>query len=319
MKVSVIVATKNRAYALAPCLNSIGAALTKAKPLEAELIVVDNGSTDDTQTVLTAWASANPGYLVALREPRPGKSCALNRALQFARGELLAFLDDDCRAHPEYVNDLLRHDANDHDELVLRGGRIELGDQTDLPLTINTTPTRVRWSRASNSARHQAIWGKINGCNMAMRRGVIELIGGFDEDFGPGSKMGSGDDTEFMFRAYTAGVPIEYVPDMAVSHYHGRKNTEDGFKLWRSYAIGNGGIIVKFIFEHFNLSRPLWWDLKNAVTELRTGTNKFDPETNVFSYVDKVHYQIRGILRYIFMRRKGIPAMNSAAERTSSA
>jgi len=51
----------------------------------------------------------------------------------------------------DYVNDLLRHDAGDA-EPVLRGGRIELGDPTDLPLTIRTTPDRIRWNRRENSA-----------------------------------------------------------------------------------------------------------------------------------------------------------------------
>src|ERR1700741_1293949 len=75
---------------------------------------------------------ANTIPLQLLSEPRAGKARALNRALRAARGELLAFTDDDCRLHPQHVNDLLRYDANDTN-LVLRGGRTELGDPTDLP------------------------------------------------------------------------------------------------------------------------------------------------------------------------------------------
>jgi len=74
-----------------------------------------------------------------------------NVALRAAQGEILAFTDDDCRLSKDYVNDLLRHDAGDA-EPVLRGGRIELGDPTDLPLTIRTTPDRIRWNRRENSA-----------------------------------------------------------------------------------------------------------------------------------------------------------------------
>jgi glycosyltransferase involved in cell wall biosynthesis len=96
-----------------------------------------------------------------LLEPKRGLSRAHNRALRAAQGELLAFTDDDCRLSKDYVNDLLRHDAADT-ELVLRGGRIELGDPTDLPLTIKTTPDRIRWHRRMNSARHQSIPGQIN-------------------------------------------------------------------------------------------------------------------------------------------------------------
>jgi GT2 family glycosyltransferase len=112
--------------------------------------------------------------------------------------------------HPEYVNDLLRYDSSDTDP-VLRGGRIEIGDPTDLPLTTNTSPTRIRWSRSINSARRENFAGKINGCNMTMRRVLIERVGLFDEQFGPGSRF-AGEDTDYIYRAYLDRATLEYVP-----------------------------------------------------------------------------------------------------------
>jgi GT2 family glycosyltransferase len=156
-------------------------------------------------------------------------------AVRVSKGDLLAFTDDDCRLHPEYVNHLLRHDAADT-ELVLRGGRIELGDPTDLPYTINTSPTPKRWHISVNSTRHDCIAGELNGCNMAMRRALVERLGPFDENFGPGSRMGSGDDAEYFFRAYAARVILEYVPDMVVFHHHGRKTAKDHFSIDKERA-----------------------------------------------------------------------------------
>jgi hypothetical protein len=184
--------------------------------------------------------------------------------------------------HPDYFNDALRHDAGDAD-LVLRGGRIELGDPTDLPFTINTVPTRERWSLATNSARHDRIAGQINGCNMTMRRALVERLGLFDEDFGPGTPIGSGDDTEYLFRAYLAGITLEHVPDMTVLHYHGRKTAASGFALWRKYQIGGGAIGLKYFLKHPNLCRPTYWDIKNALREFVTGTNTFLPEAGFFA------------------------------------
>ena len=185
MKLSVIVATRNRAYAIPACLNSIQATILNAAPVEAEIVVVDNGSTDETPTIIEAWASACPIPVQLLFEPQAGLSRARNRALCAARADLLAFTDDDCWLSKDYVSQLLSYDAADTD-LVLRGGRVELGDPTDLPLTTNTTSTLMRWSRKNNSARGDRLSGHISGCNMTMRRALVEQIGLFDEGLGAG-------------------------------------------------------------------------------------------------------------------------------------
>ena len=212
---------------------------------------------------------------------------------------MLAFTDDDCRLHADYVNDLMRHDAADTG-LVLRGGRIELGDPTDLPLTINRSTQRQHWSRAENSLRHKPLGGKINGCNMALRRALVERIGPFDEDFGPGSSIGTGDDTDYLYRAYLAGATLEYVHDMVVFHHHGRKTSAHGTALMRRYMTGAGAFCVKYFFKHPNLCRERYWDIKDAVREIITGTNTFLPDIG-FSHKDKVACTVRGAVKYLFM------------------
>jgi glycosyltransferase involved in cell wall biosynthesis len=292
VKLSVIVVTKNGAQRVVPCLDSIAAALNRAAPLDAEILVVDNGSTDDTSILIRKWAKASAIPAVAMLEPRPGRSRARNLAVRVSKGDLLAFTDDDCRLHPEYVNDLLRHDAADT-ELVLRGGRIELGDPSDLPYTINTSPTPKRWHISLNSTRHDCIAGELNGCNMAMRRALVERLGPFDENFGPGSRMGSGDDAEYFFRAYAASVTLEYVPDMVVLHHHGRKTAAEGRALFRRYSIGWGAVHAKYLFRHYSFYREKYDDLR----ELMAGNNAFLADIG-FSRTDKLMCEARGALRY---------------------
>jgi GT2 family glycosyltransferase len=255
MKLSIIIATRNRAHAIEGCLDSIPPALVKAGPVDAEIVVVDNGSTDDTAQIVTQWAARSPYPVRVLSEPKPGLSRAHNRALLAAQGELLAFTDDDCRLTANYVADLLRHHAGDS-EPVLRGGRIELGDPADLPLTIKITPEPMQWSSRLNSARHQPITGQINGCNMTMPRAIVEKLGPFDERFGPGGVISSGGDSDYLFRAYLAGFTLAYVPDMAVVHHHGRKTAAQGRRLLQGYLIGTGAVFARHAPKHFNLCRP---------------------------------------------------------------
>lgn len=299
MKLSIIIATRNRAHAIGGCLDSIPPAFAKAGPLDAEIVVVDNGSTDNTFQIVTQWAARSPYPVRVLSERKPGLSRAHNCALLAAQGEFLAFTDDDCRLTEDYVADLLRHHAADS-EPVLRGGRIELGDPADLPLTIKTTPEPMQWSRRLNSARHQPITGQINGCNMTMPRVIVEKVGPFDERFGPGGVISSGGDSDYLFRAYLAGFTLAYVPDMTVVHHHGRKTAAQGRRLLQGYLIGTGAVFARHTPEHFNFCRPFLWDCKNAVKEILAGGSS-TTTLDYFSHRDKVAYAVRGALRYIFI------------------
>ncbi len=129
----------------------------------------------------------------------------------------------------------------------------------------------------------------------------------FDEDFGPGSRVGSGEDTDYIFRAYLAGATLEYVPDMAVSHYHGRKTSDDGRALFRRYLIGSGALNVKYLRKHPNLCRQTYWDLKHVVKEIVTGSNTFLPSIG-FSHKDKLACIMRGAVMYSLLRDKHNPA-----------
>jgi len=296
MRISVIVCTFNRANVLTPCLDSIAESLSAAAPVEAEIIVVDNASTDNTSAVIKKWAETSPFPVQALHEPKKGLSAARNCALRAARGELLAFTDDDCRMSKNYVIDALRHDAADT-EPVFRGGRIELGDSTDLPLSIKTDPDLERMSRKMNSAKKENVGMIMAGCNMVMRRSLANSLGFFDENLGAGTSLPGGEDTDFFFRAYLAGTVLEYVPDMAVTHFHGRKTKLQGYNLLCNYMLGTGALYVKYFFKDINFCRPFYWDIKSAVNEIISG--KMDSRAQFgFSYKTKVYYCVLGAFKY---------------------
>ncbi|HUY68306.1 MAG TPA: glycosyltransferase family A protein [Alphaproteobacteria bacterium] len=296
MKLSVIVCTRNRAYAIKPCLDSIARSLARAAPIDAEIVVVDNGSSDDTPAIVRAWVQNCPFPVQALHEPRKGVATARNCALRAAKGDLLVWTDDDCRLSEDHIENALRHDAADS-EPVLRGGRVELGDPADLPLSIKVGLTMTRWSHSMRSARHESLSNCIIGCNFVMRRTLVEKIGYFDERFGAGSAIPGGEDSDYVYRAYLAGVPIEYVPDIIVFHHHGRNDLIDGNKLLRNYMIGKGGLYAKYLFRHLDFSRPAWWTVKNALREILHGKT-LDRSKPGFSFQRIAAYNALGALKF---------------------
>jgi glycosyltransferase involved in cell wall biosynthesis len=299
MRLSIIVCTFNRAYALRPCLDSIVESVTEADGATAEIVVVDNNSTDETAAVLSQWAGACSIPVRLVFEAKKGLAAARNGGVRASTGEIIAFTDDDCRMHRGYVSDLLRHYALDS-EPVLRGGRIDLGDPTDLPLTIKTDVTPMRWDRSVPAARYELMGGHcIAGCNMAMPRAVINKLGPFDETLGAGAKIPGGEDTDYFLRAYLAGIPIVYVPDMAVDHWHGRKSAQQANRLVQNYSTANGALYAKYLFRAPSVCRGLYWDTRNAVKELFKGRNTYLPDWK-FSAGDKFRCAVLGMMQYCY-------------------
>ena len=302
MKLSIILCTRNRAHAVADCLDSIAETLANASvaSADAEIIVIDDRSRDSTPSVLKEWAarSAYP-VRVLLGEVR-GASAGRNQGMRSARGDLIALTDDDCRLDKNYVKDLLRHDAGDT-ELVLRGGRIEAGDPSDLPVTIKTSSERQRWHQRSAPKTSSGFSGTISSCNMSLRRELLKTVGFFDEQFGPGTLLPAAEDTDFIVRAYLASVVVEYVPDMTVYHHHGRKSETEGKRLMRGYMVGTGGLCTKYLFKNPSLCRR---DRSGAVDE--APANPHQRQAFDLSQADKLFHCGLGAVFYVFVRLRDI-------------
>jgi glycosyltransferase involved in cell wall biosynthesis len=252
--ISVIVCTRNRCAILPLCLDAIARASANAPDVPLELIVVDNASTDDTAATLDRWSTTAAIPTRIIREPRAGLAVARNAALRAASGELIAFTDDDCRVGANYLVDMIQHFSRD-EVPTLRGGRVELGDPEDLPLTIKTHDDIATYRYPLSPA------GFIHGANMAMPRLVFEKVGWFDERFGAGTRFG-GEDTDYVIRAHAQGIRIQYVPDITVYHFHGRRDVATAKKLYASYMRANGALYLKHLRTNPHLIRLFIWDLR---------------------------------------------------------
>lgn len=259
--VSLIVCTRNRAPSLTLTLQSVADAFRAAPQVLAELVLVDNGSTDDTAAVVERFDAASPDVSTTyVFEGRPGLAGARNAGIAAARGRWLAFTDDDCQLTRTYLADLWSYVVADTDP-VLRGGRVELGDPLDAPMTIKLDPNPAELSA------NEIPGGFIHGCNMVMPRALFDVVGPFDERFGAGAPLKSGEDTDYMLRARRAGFAVRYVPNMAVKHFHGRRSREQLAKLNRQYEFGNGALLVKHIRSEIMLAKVCFWNVKDMFAE----------------------------------------------------
>ncbi|HEX5605776.1 MAG TPA: glycosyltransferase family 2 protein [Candidatus Binatia bacterium] len=211
---SIIIPTRNRAGSLKLLLESLAEPSRRGMP-ETEIIVVDNGSTDETRRWLDAQREQNQsGRLIILNEPRPGKSNAINRALVVARGEILMVLDDDVVVES---NCLAKHaEAHAQDQFAAIQGRILPGkDFAGNPADANRL-REYNIPLIDYGEEIVAIRG-LTGTNMSFKRVVFDKIGFFDPRLGPGA-AGFSEDTEYSIRIRKAGFKIGYTPHAIVYH-----------------------------------------------------------------------------------------------------
>jgi len=250
-QLSLIVCTRNRLPALR---TTLGILLGLRCRVPWQLIIVDNGSTDGTGEWLRAMTSNASGSVDVVSEPSRGVSRAKNRGLRHARGEIIAFTDDDCYPTESYLDDLL--DVFASSDVDYCGGRVLLHDPTDLPITIKTSNTPEFFPANSFIPT-----GAIHGANMAFRRRVVQAVGPFDVMFGPGAVTLAAEDSDYLLRASFCGFTGMYSPLPTVRHHHRRKTPEHYVSINRVYDIGRGALYAKYLCARATrrLMLKRWW------------------------------------------------------------
>ncbi len=228
--VSVVVATYNGARTLQNCLKSLG----RLNYPDYEVIVVDDGSKDRTPEIAQSFRSVR-----YLRQTNQGLSAARNAGIRAARGEIVAFTDDDCRADEDWlyylVSDLLRSDF------------AGMGGHNFLPPEDSCVAAAVVVSPGGPAhvmvTDHEA--EHIPGCNMAFYKWALEDIGLFDPSF-----RKAGDDVDVCWRLQDQNLKIGFSAAGFVWHYR-RSTLKAYLKQQAGYGEAEALLLGKHP-EHFN-------------------------------------------------------------------
>ena len=209
--ISVIVPTLNRATWLREGLQTLVEQETRGR-FEFEIVVVDNNSTDNTDQVLAQLTGQSNVPIRYCRQPIPGDAPARNGGLPVARGQWLAFFDDDQLAEPNWLVELFEAARLAETKIVGGAVRLDLDERQLRELG--------RWCRAAlretdlYSELQPYTHGHLPGTgNALVARSVFEAVGDFDASFRDG-----GSDFDFFSRARAAGFTPWYTPRAVIRH-----------------------------------------------------------------------------------------------------
>jgi glucosyl-dolichyl phosphate glucuronosyltransferase len=257
--ISVVIATRNRASLLGEALAALAA---QRWPRDRyEILIADNGSTDDTRDVIEA-AARRPGAprIVYSYVATPGKSHAVNALLDAVTADLIALTDDDVCPEPTWLRALATAFEETGADFV--AGRILPRWETDPPVWLSSElhgvlaipdngDTRLTISPDGDGKDVMTI-----GANMAVRTSVVRRIGGFRHDLGKLSgTLRTGEDHEFFLRMMGAGYRGVYEPAARVRHFVPRERLNRQY--FRRWLYQNGQDVSRLESTHHRATRRL--------------------------------------------------------------
>jgi len=241
LRVSVILCTYNRCESLAKALKSISASILPGS-VDWEVLIVDNNSKDQTRKVAESFCSSPDSHFRYIFEPQQGKSHALNTGIREAKGEILAFTDDDVEVETDWLENLTAPFRQGTWSGV--SGRTFAEKSLVVP---NWMGKDVQWWTAPlglfdlGSEGHEISTTPF-GNNMAFRAEMFTKYPGFRTDLGPrpGNEIRS-EDTEFGRRLLEAGEKFWYEPSAVVYHATPENRVKKEYFLtwWHAKARGD--------------------------------------------------------------------------------
>ena len=282
MIVTAILCTYNRCDSLRRALESLAASVMP-ESIAWEVLIVDNNSKDQTRAVVEEFARRYPTRFRYLFEPRQGKSNALNSGIRDARGDILAFVDDDVTVEPAWLYNLTSVLLDN--AWAGSGGRILPPPAFVPPRWLALQGPRnlgvalcAQFDRGSAPGQ---LYDAPFGTNMAFRREMFEKYGNFRSDLGPrsGSEIRNWEDTEFGRRLMSSGERLCYTPSAVVYHEIRPERLRKRFFL--NWWFDRGRAAVREDGAHQGLAKPLRGIARAIPTSVRWLVT-FEPERRFY-------------------------------------
>lgn len=246
--VTVAVCTRDRPADLQVCLNGLG----RLRWSNLELLVIDNAPATNASRMLVEEHYPRVRYV---KEPRPGLDWARNRAIAEARGEIIAYADDDVVVDPGWVSALVRVFTSDPGAMAVTGLVVPYELETEAQFAFEDhrgfeSGFERTWNRIDREAggraavKHGAVGKLGTGANMAFRKRVFEAIGGFDPALDVGTPTQGGGDLEMFFRVIKEGHLLVREPRAIVFHRHRRTYPELRTQI-STWGIGMYSYVVR--------------------------------------------------------------------------
>jgi len=236
VQISAIICTHNREQYLAAAIDSL-----LAQTIENyEVIVVDNASTDKTADI--AKARLNHPKVRYIYEEKLGLSIARNTGAAAAKGQIVAYLDDDAEASKGWLEALMAA-FNSDEHVAIAGGKVTLiwPPQTTPPEWISNdlSSSLGLYDLGSEQVYIQRPELTPRGLNYAVRKSFLETIGGFDTHLGRvGKNLLSNEEQQMTRLALENNWKVAYVPEALAAHNVAPARMKPGWFLSRSWWQG---------------------------------------------------------------------------------
>ena len=257
--ISVVVATRNRLPFLKRCVESIQA---QNYPKEhMELIIVDDGSTDDTPDYLAALAAREPWIRVAF-QTRGWQASARNKGIALSREEYIAITDDDCTVAEDWLLSIVSA-MQDQDVDGIGGHTSAPGD--------SLVARYMNYTRVDPILLPDGTPQYLVTTNACFRRRALDQVGLFDETFA----VTGGEDTELALRMRQRGMKLKFVPACRVAHWY-EPDIKTFLRRFYRYGLGTRRVFDKHLvweywFPQADVSLQRFIDaLFNGNIQLRT-------------------------------------------------